>query len=249
MIYHKLTCGDNKLDFDNLMTQPLSNILTVEDFNHYLISELIDAKSRQTLSGYPTLRAIYDRYLNSELYCSTVSAKFNYLNMDQFAGLIGDYWVDIVEQVIPATTLWEVLKYIQIVYSIHKKFKYRSYTTLLGYNPFYNSKISNPNGVSGLCSVVGVEVVQLTTNSGSTIFDKKIVSKYDNLCLAQMNFGSEFIGGVIVGDNYSNSGGIFIGENTLYVILTNTNECDEGLGSMTATVSGGQAPYNYLWKW
>jgi hypothetical protein len=49
------------------------------------------------------------------------------------------------------------------------------------------------------------------------------------------------IGGVIVGDNYSNSGGIFIGENTLYVILTNTNECDEGLGSMTATVSGGQA--------
>jgi hypothetical protein len=28
------------------------------------------------------------------------------------------------------------------------------------------------------------------------------------------------IGGVIVGDNYSNSGGIFIGENT-YVILTN----------------------------
>jgi hypothetical protein len=34
-------CGDNKLDFDNLMTQPLSNILTVEDFNHYLISELM----------------------------------------------------------------------------------------------------------------------------------------------------------------------------------------------------------------
>jgi hypothetical protein len=62
--------------------------------------------------------AIYDRYLNSELYCSTVSAKFNYLNMDQFAGLIGDYWVDIVEQVINKT--WEVLKYIQIVYSIHK---------------------------------------------------------------------------------------------------------------------------------
>jgi hypothetical protein len=92
--------------------------------------------------------------------------------MDQFAGLIGDYWVDIVEQVIPATTLWGVLKYIQIVYS--QKFKYRSYTTLLGYNPFYNSKISNPiNGVSGLCSVVGVEVVQLTTN-GSTYLIKKL---------------------------------------------------------------------------
>jgi hypothetical protein len=55
--YHQ-TVVDNKLDFDNLMTQPLSNILTVEDFNHYLISELIDAKSRQTLSGYPTLSDI-----------------------------------------------------------------------------------------------------------------------------------------------------------------------------------------------
>jgi hypothetical protein len=39
--------------------------------------------------------------------------------MDQFAGLIGDYWVDIVEQVIPQQH-GEVLKYIQIVYSIHK---------------------------------------------------------------------------------------------------------------------------------
>jgi hypothetical protein len=70
--------------------------------------------------------------------------------MDQFAGLIGD-WVDIVEQVIPATTLWGSTKiYSNSVFDT-QKFKYRSYTTLLGYNPFYNSKISNPiNGVSGL---------------------------------------------------------------------------------------------------
>jgi hypothetical protein len=48
--------------------------------------------------------------------------------------------VDIVEQVIPATTLWEVLKSNSVFDT--QKFKYRSYTTLLG-NPFYNSKISN----------------------------------------------------------------------------------------------------------
>jgi hypothetical protein len=40
-------------------------------------------------------------------------------------------------------------------------------------------------------------------------------------------------------------GGIFIGENTLRD--TYPTECDEGLGSMTATVSGGQT-YNYLWS-
>jgi hypothetical protein len=32
-----------------------------------MLTELIDVKSRQTLSGYPTLKALYDRYLKWEL--------------------------------------------------------------------------------------------------------------------------------------------------------------------------------------
>jgi hypothetical protein len=86
-----------------------------------MLTELIDVKSRQTLSGYPTLKALYDRYLNSENYCLTTSSKFDYLTVNEFAGLIGDYWVDIVEQVMPATTIWgRVLGFIQIQFLTNK---------------------------------------------------------------------------------------------------------------------------------
>jgi hypothetical protein len=242
-------CGDNKISFDTLINEPLSSDITVEMFNNLLTSKLIDAKSRQTLSSYPTLKALYNRYMNSELYSSTYSSKFNYLSIDQFASLVGDYWVDIVEQVVPATTIWSSVKIYSNTVFDKQKHKYKSYTSLLGYNPFYGDKISAPiNGMTGICSSVGVEVLQLTNNTGTTIFNKIINTKYDNICLAQMNFGSEFVGGVITNDSYSNSGGIYIVENTLSVILTNTNVCDLELGSMTATVTGGQAPYSYLWS-
>jgi hypothetical protein len=242
-------CGDNKLDFNELMSENLSDVITLEDFKYFLTSELIDAKSRQTLSGYPTLRALYDRYMNSELYCTNISSKFNYLTMEQFANLIGNYWVDIVEQVIPATTIWGSVKIYSNSIFDTQKYKYKSYTTLLGYNPFYGDNVSNPiNGVYGICTPVTANIIQLTNNTGTTIFNKIINTKYDNICLAQMNFGSEFIGGVITNDSYSNTNGIYITENSLSVILTNTNVCDLVLGSMTATVSGGQAPYSYLWS-
>ena len=81
------------------MTQPLSAVTTVEEFDYYLSSELIDVKSRKTLSGYPTLRALYDRYTNSTDYCTTTSSAFDYTQIDKFASLIDSYWVDIVEQV------------------------------------------------------------------------------------------------------------------------------------------------------
>jgi hypothetical protein len=87
------------------MAEALSDITTVDGFNHLMLTELIDVKSRQTLSGYPTLKALYDRYLNSENYCLTTSSKFDYLTVNEFAGLIGDYWVDIVEQVMPDNNL------------------------------------------------------------------------------------------------------------------------------------------------
>jgi hypothetical protein len=69
------TCGDNQIDFDYLLTSSLSTVDTVEEFGNLILSELIDAKDRKTLSGYPTLRALYDRYLNSTKYCGTESSK------------------------------------------------------------------------------------------------------------------------------------------------------------------------------
>lgn len=119
-------CGDDcTIDFNQLLTQPLSAVTTVEEFDYYLSSELIDVKSRKTLSGYPTLRALYDRYTNSTDYCTTTSSAFDYTQIDKFASLIDSYWVDIVEQVIPATTIWGSVKVYGNTIFDQQKFQYK----------------------------------------------------------------------------------------------------------------------------
>ena len=117
--------GDESVNFSELMTQPLSAVTTIEDFEYYISSELIDAKSRKVLSGYPTLRALYDRYTNSSDYCATTSSAFDYTKMDQFAHLIDSYWVDIVEQVVPATTIWGSVKIYGNTIFDQQKFEYK----------------------------------------------------------------------------------------------------------------------------
>jgi hypothetical protein len=117
--------GETSVNFSELMTQPLSAVTTIEDFEYYISSELIDVKSRKVLSGYPTLRALYDRYTNSSDYCATTSSAFDYTKMDQFAHLIDSYWVDIVEQVVPATTIWGSVKIYGNTMFDQQKFEYK----------------------------------------------------------------------------------------------------------------------------
>jgi len=203
-------CGDNMIDFTSLMTQPLSAVTTIEAFEYFLTSELIDAKDRQTLSGYPTLRALYDRYMNSGLYCGNNSSMFTYLTMEQFASLIGNYWVDIVEQVIPATTIWgSTMIYSNTVFD-QQKFKYKAYSSLFCGNPYSGETILSPiNGTSGECTGVSISMTSIYVGNSSNIRLKPPVTNYCNsLCIAQMNSGSEFIGSVtIMGTRPHNIGG------------------------------------------
>jgi len=195
-----ICCGDNRISFDSLLTQPLSAITVVEDFEYFMTSELIDAKNRQTISGYPTLRALYDRYMTSSMYCDTNSSHFDYLTMEQFADLLGNYWVDIVEQVIPSTTIWGSVKIYSNTIFDQQKFKYRAYSSLLCGNPFSGDTVLSPiNGTNGECASVDVSYVPLTTLSGPNLrLRPPISTTCDSLCLAQMNHGSEFIGTVTI---------------------------------------------------
>ena len=186
-----ICCGD-QIDFNLILTQSLTNTVVLEDFQYIISSELIDAKNRQTISSYATLRALYDRYLNSNLYCGNNSSAFNYMTMEQFSDLVGSYWVDLVEQVIPATTIWGSVRVYSNTIFDQQKFKYRSYSSLFNTNPFDGEKVLSPiNGVSGQCTTVGVEVSTITNVTNPQ-------SIYTSLCLAQMNHGSEFVGQVTV---------------------------------------------------
>jgi len=199
-------CGDNLIDFNSLLTQPLSAVTIIEDFQYYLTSELIDVKNRRTLSSYPTLRALYDRYMSSSDYCSTNSSEFDYKTMEEFSDLVGDYWVDIVEQVIPATTIWGSVKIYSNTIFDTQKFAYKPYTSFFCENPFYGTKVPSPiNGTSGITQSVGLSLEKITTG-----YTGDIASKCNDIRIVQLNYGSEFIGQVSVtntnnGNNETNS--------------------------------------------
>lgn len=114
------------LDFNDLFTSPYTGLTTVDQFNDVLVSELINVRCRKISSSYPTLQALYRRYLASRVYCEQESSQFTYNDMINFAGLIGNYWIELFEQVIPSTTIW-TSNYIygNTLYD-QQKFKYRS---------------------------------------------------------------------------------------------------------------------------
>ena len=192
-------CGDNQIDFTSLFTTDLSTIKTIDKFKKLLVSELINVKNRQTISGYPTLKALYERYLNSLKYCPTESSAFDYYTMDQFANLIGDYWVDVIEQVIPATTIWGSVKIYTNTIFDQQKFKYKQYSSLFGGNPFeYLNVLSPINGVSGQCQNIDVVIRVISTPKEGEITLKPVPTRLNKLCISQMNWGSEFIGSVVI---------------------------------------------------
>lgn len=196
------TCGDGCISLNNLITTPLSSITTIQDFQRVIFTELIDVKSRKTLSSYPTLRLLYDRYLNSSLYCNTVSSNFTYLSMDKFANLVGTYWVDLVEQVIPATTIWESTYVYRNTIFDTQKFKYRKNNTLFCLN--VDSETSEPIPTDIIGSATTVQVLQMTlTNNDSENIVNSEIQVCNGVYTNKIDCGSEFIGKIIIIGNLS----------------------------------------------
>jgi len=102
-VVNKTICV-NPLDF---LEQPPSKIKVKEVFDEMVQSNLINAQNRQTISGYPTLKLFYELYLKASNCGEQYSGKLTYNNLFQFMDLIGDYWLELIEQVIPSTTIME----------------------------------------------------------------------------------------------------------------------------------------------
>jgi hypothetical protein len=94
----------NPLDYLDLHP---SEINIKDNFDKMVLSNLIDVKSRQTISDYPLLRLFYDLYLNASNCGKDLSGKFTYNTMFEFMDSVGDYWLDVIEQVVPSTTIWD----------------------------------------------------------------------------------------------------------------------------------------------
>lgn len=141
------------IDLTKLLSKKVENITFIKDIIKMFYSELIDVKSRKVISGYPNLKMIYERYLNSEYYLDGVkSNSYDYRILDKFLDLLGNYWVDLIEQVIPATTLWGGSHIIKNMIFNDNKFKYRRYSL-----KFCKSK---PTKIASNIGFEDVEVIQ-----------------------------------------------------------------------------------------
>jgi hypothetical protein len=99
-------CGTDCISYSSLTSTKLTNIPSDVNFKEIISTEMIDVKNRKTISKYATLRAFYDKYLQSSLYTTNVSLAYTYDKMRSLTDMVGNYWTDVVEQVIPSTTIW-----------------------------------------------------------------------------------------------------------------------------------------------
>lgn len=136
-------CGDECIDLSGKLTTDLAEVDSVEEFTDIIYSELIDVKNRQTISAYPTLKLLYERYnYNSLDFSNYQSSQYDYFDMDNFGLNVNNYWVDLIEQVVPATTIWEsTYEYRNTVFDT-QKYKYRHNNIYWGRDPSPNFPFS-----------------------------------------------------------------------------------------------------------
>jgi hypothetical protein len=96
---------------DNTVINPQPKNKTFFEFAQTFWLNTINVRNRQYVTdgktmGYPTLESIYWKYLESEKLVGLENNNFNYQTMIQYVNGLGDYWVRLVEQMIPATTIW-----------------------------------------------------------------------------------------------------------------------------------------------
>ena len=149
----------NPLDY--LDVDP-SDIQIKEVFDELISSNLIDAKNRQVISGYPMLQLFYLLYLNASNCGKDLTGKLTYNSLFEFMDQIGDYWLDLLEQVVPATTIWEGCDNSGKIYrnTIFDQNKYAYKKYVLNFNDSEICVLSGITNDSIGSAMVDVEVVE-----------------------------------------------------------------------------------------
>jgi hypothetical protein len=96
---------------DDTIINPQPKQKTFFEFAQTFWKNMINVRDRQYATngktmGYPTLESIYWKYLQSEQNVGIENNNFNYDTMTEYVNGIGDYWIRLVEQMMPASTIW-----------------------------------------------------------------------------------------------------------------------------------------------
>ena len=242
-------CGDIGLNINTLLTTEISAITTVKEFDAVLTTELIDVKSRKVISAYPTLRVLYERYRNG-FQANPSSSAFDYYKIDKFVKLVGDYWVDLIEQVIPSTTIWgSTYKYRNTIFDT-QKFKYKKYTL----KPCGKlSGVQYPSPTLGLDFSIGVEITDISGveyGGPECLAPEPILTECMGVLIEQIDHGSEFIGTInIMNTPTTGDTGPIVECDLIINAINDKLGVSVGTGSMTAVYAGGTAPYTFSWTY
>ena len=84
---------------------------TFFEFSQTFWENMINTRNRQYISdgktgGYPTLQSIFWKYIESEQTVGIPNNKYTYQKLIDYVEGIGPYWLKLVEQMVPATTIW-----------------------------------------------------------------------------------------------------------------------------------------------
>lgn len=142
--------GGFTIDIIDLLGDDLNQCNISEQKTNIVRNKLIDVKSRKVISSYPVLQLIYERYYNYLLFCGVPSNQLTYEVVINFTKLLGNQWVDLIEQFVPSTALWKSTNiYSNTIYDSNK-FKYRNYSTEACSAPTSNDTTSHTFAEGGV---------------------------------------------------------------------------------------------------
>jgi len=101
----------NPIIYDRTQIDPNPSDKTFFEFAQTFWQNMINTRDRHFITdgktgGYPTLQYIYWQYLQSASVVGVPNNQFTYQKMIDYVNGLGDYWIRLVEQMIPATTIW-----------------------------------------------------------------------------------------------------------------------------------------------
>jgi len=84
---------------------------TFFEFSQTFWENMINVRNRQFITdgktgGYPTLQSIWWKYIESEATVGIPNNQYTYQKLIDYINGIGPYWQKLVDQMIPATTIW-----------------------------------------------------------------------------------------------------------------------------------------------
>jgi hypothetical protein len=97
------------VDWTTIVPKPKQK--TFFEFAQTFWRNMVNTRNRQFITdgktgGYPTLQSIYWKYLESQKLAGIRNDNFTYQTMIDYVNGMGDYWIRMVEQMVPATTIW-----------------------------------------------------------------------------------------------------------------------------------------------